>query len=629
MQDILFPYDSLRMFQSELIDSVSNALKDKKNVIIHAPTGLGKTVGVLTPALDFAVKNDLTVIFATPRHTQHRIAIETLREIKKKNNIELKVVDLIGKRHMCAQPSAEEMSNSEFYDFCHDVVKNKTCNFFNNIKNRDNLSLESESVIKNVSDNIMHVEELKDVSKSSSLCPFEIACITGKKARVIVADYHHVLSGSIRDNLMEKLNKELSECIIILDEAHNLPQKCRDLSSSQLSTSTLEFAAKECIDFNFIDAAGILNEIRVKIEELAEHKIKEDNEVLISKDELNKLIDNIVKADQLVGDLFFISEEAIKVKKRSSCSTVAHFIENWQGQDNGFTRFMNKSFNIKNKLIVTLNYRCLDPSLILSPISRDCYSMICMSGTLTPLEMYKDLFNINAIGYEFKNPFPKTNRVDIIVPDTTTKFTARNDEMFEKIAAYCASIVNSVPGNSIVFFPSYGLRDKINSYFGNKCERTVLFESPNLSKQEKAELIDNFKGYKRHGAVLLAVSSGSFGEGIDLQDNLLKCVIVVGIPLDRPDLETRELISYYDQKFSRGWDYGYTMPAIIKCLQNAGRCIRSESDKGVIIFLDMRYIWESYFKCFPKDSNLRVSKDPVSLIKEFFDNNKSLLANKP
>ena len=138
-----------------------------------------------------------------------------------------------------------------------------------------------------------------------------------------------------------------------------------------------------------------------------------------------------------------------------------------------------------------------------------------------------------------------------IIPDTTTKFTARSDEMYNKIAMYCSSIVNNVSGNSIIFFPSYDLRDKVNNFFSNKCEKTTMLETPNLSKQEKAEMIDKFKLYRYQGAVLLAASAGNFGEGIDIEDNIVKCVIVVGIPLDKPNLETQELINYYDKNLAK------------------------------------------------------------------------------
>jgi len=116
----------------------------------------------------------------------------------------------------------------------------------------------------------------------------------------------------------------------------------------------------------------------------------------------------------------------------------------------------------------------------------------------------------------------------------------------------------------------------------------------------------------------LGIATGSFGEGIDLMGDFLKAVIVIGLPLEKPNLETRELIDYYDKKFGKGWDYGYILPAITKALQNAGRCIRSETDKGVIIFLDERYAWPNYRRCFPVDMDFRITKQYEALIKEFY-----------
>ena len=117
---------------------------------------------------------------------------------------------------------------------------------------------------------------------------------------------------------------------------------------------------------------------------------------------------------------------------------------------------------------------------------------------------------------------------------------------------------------------------------------------------------------------MLGVYSGSFGEGIDLPGDLLKAVIVVGLPLNKPDLETQELIKYYDELFGKGWDYGYLFPAMNRCFQSAGRCIRSETDKGIIIFLDQRFTWPNYFRCFPADWELKISKEYQDRVKGFF-----------
>ena len=132
-------------------------------------------------------------------------------------------------------------------------------------------------------------------------------------------------------------------------------------------------------------------------------------------------------------------------------------------------------------------------------------------------------------------------------------------------------------------------------------------------------MINDFKQYKNTGAMLLGVANGNFAEGIDLPGDLLQAVVVVGLPLAKPDLETQSLIDYYDEKYDKGWDYGYLYPAFNTVLQSAGRCIRSEDDKGAIIFLDKRYAWNQYKRCFPPNWDLRVTQLYQRSLQKFFN----------
>jgi Rad3-related DNA helicase len=206
----------------------------------------------------------------------------------------------------------------------------------------------------------------------------------------------------------------------------------------------------------------------------------------------------------------------------------------------------------------------------------------------------------------------------LIVPDTTTKFTRRKKEEFDKIADWCSTISNAIPGNVAIFFPSYWLRDTIMKSFERKCKKTIFVERQGMKKKEKVEFLNQFKEYADVGAVFLGAISGSFGEGIDLPGKFLKGVIVVGIPLDTPDLETLALIEYYDKLFGAGWDYGYVYPAMNRTVQACGRVIRSETDRGVVVLLDERFVWKNYFKCLPLDWGLIVTKEPERRIKDFF-----------
>jgi DNA excision repair protein ERCC-2 len=272
------------------------------------------------------------------------------------------------------------------------------------------------------------------------------------------------------------------------------------------------------------------------------------------------------------------------------------------------------------KPFVSLKYRCLDPSLITKPLIEEAHSIICMSGTLHPIEMYESILGFKQVNKKtFPNPFPSENKLSLIVPLTTTKYTKRDSKMYSSIANQVFSLIKNIPGNSLVFFPSYSLRDDIYSYFPEEA-KNIFLEEQGTSKEQKEKLLDRFKRHSKEGSTILAVASGSLGEGIDLPGDYLKAVIIVGLPLAKPDLETQELIKYYDEKFGKGAGrmYGYTYPAIIKCLQNAGRCIRSETDRGTIIYVDERYAWSRYLKLFPIDMKHRITKSPLGMINEFF-----------
>jgi len=317
----------------------------------------------------------------------------------------------------------------------------------------------------------------------------------------------------------------------------------------------------------------------------------------------------------VLTELLFTGEDIRDKQKKSFVLGIAKFLEAWLGSDIGFGRILSKE--IDKKLKISLAYRCLDPSIAAKEVIEKSYSTVLMSGTLTPTAMYKDILGFSeVVEKEYKSPFPKKNRLNLIIPKTTTKFAERSQRQFNEIAKVCADIVNLVDGNSALFFPSYELMDSIREHFSKECDKPLFAEKQGSTKEEKERLLSSFKDHKA-GAVLFGTSTGSFGEGIDMP-GVLKSVIIVGLPLEKPDVEKKLLIEYYDDKFGRGFEYGYVLPAITKCLQNAGRCIRSETDKGAIIFLDERYASRNYYRCFPEDWDMEVSLEYEGVLKEFF-----------
>ena len=613
---ILFPHDQIRPIQDELIGEIQETIRLKKHLLVHAPTGLGKTAAVLSATLPYALKNNLTVFFLTPKHTQHKIIIDTLKLIKKKHNQDIKATDFIGKKWMCLQPGVNMLTSQEFHEYCREVsVEKETCLFYNNMKEK----IRKELALNRISEkNPLHVEELMQISEEQKLCPFEVSCITAKQSQVVIADYYHILSPSIRDAMFKKINKDLSKSIIIFDEVQNLPNRARDLLTSVLSTYILEQAIKEAKAFGRREYAEKILEIKNVLEVFAREIPIQQTETLIDKHEFFSEIDNY---EETIANFEFLADEIREVKKKSFIGSIAHFLDSWLGPDYGFTRILKKGFTKRGNPFISLSYRCLDPSIVMKQLIDESYSIICMSGTLTPTSVYKDLlgFNNSTVLKEFTSPFPKENKLSLIVPETSTKFTVRNEGMYKRISSMIAEFSNTIPGNIAIFFPSYKVRDAINTHFIIECKKTTFLEEPNLTKKEKEELLEKFKSYKDSGAVLLGIASASFAEGIDLPGDYLKAVIVVGLPLAKPDLETKSLIGFYDLKFNKGWDYGYIYPSIIKAIQASGRCIRSETDKGIVIFLDERYSWQSYLKCFPPDMDIKITKLPLTRIKEFIN----------
>ncbi len=216
------------------------------------------------------------------------------------------------------------------------------------------------------------------------------------------------------------------------------------------------------------------------------------------------------------------------------------------------------------------------------------------------------------------SPFPNENRLNLIIPKTTTKYAMRSPRMYEEIARVCAQLSHEVPGNLAIFFPSYAILRDVKATLDPLVEKTVFAEHGSLTREEREELLDRFRARQDTGAILLGVMGGSFSEGIDLPGDELRAVVIVGLPLGRLDLETQALVDYYQKKFGKGWEYGYTFPAFNKTLQSAGRCIRSESDRGAIIFLDERYAWESYHRCFPSEWDIRITLRFPDLVRDFF-----------
>lgn len=623
---IYFRHDAFRKGQKEIIKDISEAIEERKHLLLHAPTGTGKTDSTLSVALKYAIDNDLKVLFLTPKTSQHKIALEVVNEINEKYDIDIKTIDFVGKKHMCVDPVISK-TGSEFYEVCNKVIKQKSCSFYNNIKPQE--KIKKEFALQNIQNYLKKekvlshqqiitlAENHKDYGNNPQpVCAYELAKIFAKDCKLIIADYYHVFSGKVANNVLSEMNIDLSNCIIIIDEAHNLQDRLAKLVSKKLSSFMLHRCIEEAKTVSNKKIVNVITKFINNFENIVEQKL--DN---------NKKEETVKKEEILIPDiennLFeFISEiEDAGIKyieksdlHKSALVSFALFLEDWIVDKKEKIRFVTKE-----RGLLYVCHNAVDVSEITKPVFERVRSAILMSATLTPLNMYRELYGLDkkTLLKEHSNPFDSSKRLNLLVTDSSTKYTSRSSEEYKKIAETTSKIINSVSGNSIVFFPSFEILNQVVGHISTM--KKTLIQTEAQTTKDFENMINNFKKLsKNFGGVLYAVMGGKASEGIDLPGDYLKCAIIIGIPLSVMSLEMKYKIDYYQQKYNNGWLYAYIQPAIQKVIQSAGRVIRTDSDRGAIVFVDKRYLWDNYRRCFPKDLKLKISRDVSKDIYDFF-----------
>lgn len=607
----LFPFETPRDMQTEMIGDVEKAIDNEGTATIHAPTGLGKTAAALTPAIEKAIEEGKKVFFLTPRHSQHQIALETVRNINEKHGKKISSTDLIGKSHLC---EAKNVIADEDEPDCprHDAT----------FDDNHQLTEQAKKRVREVRTQNLSAEEVKKICHK--VCAYQVQMHSLEHSKLIVADYFHIFHPGVRDVVLEKADIDLSDAIIIVDEAHNLPSRTRSLYSATLKDSVLKNAVTEAGKHQFHEDQQHLQQLKRKFKRLVQDKLSSQNpETRVEKKDFTELVDSFHNYEDMIVDLEEAGEEIeSRQDKESKVLKVAEFMDDWNGKDEGFSRILRRT----NYGEVMLKYSCLNPEATTRTPIKKSHATVLMSGTLTPTDMYNDLLGIeeeNNVTREFKSPFPSENKTELVIPTLTTKYSERDESMTQKYAWYLSQSLEQIPGNAAVFFPSYKYMEEVKDQLKMHTERRIFVEKPQMDKEEKQKTLDRFKDRKDEGdAVLLGVTAGSFGEGIDFPGEILKAVFIVGLPLQRPDLETKDLINFLDEKYGKGWEYGYTYPAINRAIQAAGRCIRSKTDEGAIIFMDKRYNWSNYRKTLPKDINMKETRAPWKELEEFFSSRK-------
>ena len=613
---VYFPYETLRNEQKKLISDVAEAIHENKVMFAHAPTGLGKTVSSLAPAIAYALEQKKKIFFITPKISQHEIVLETIKLMNEKFGLNIKAVDLVGRRSMCVDPMLSTIGYaSGFYEACLKKKKNKQCKFYTNTKGytlkQKNLARKRKApLLKEF--NKSH-GEIREMCFVQEMCPYEITLELTRNADVIIGDYFHLFNDEIREGIIAQAGFGLGEVIAIIDEAHNLGSRLIDMLACSIDIRELEKSEKEARNTGSFDAEFAIKDISKEIERLGTHLSIQRNSAVIPMEELDML--KKIGRDSLEK----ISIAATKFMKKYSAEgayllKVEYFI-------NQLIREKEHTLHVverKHSLGVSINP--LDAAEISESILNKLSSAVLMSGTLLPLEMHADILGAKKpILKEYLSPFPKENRLNLFVDKTTTKYSDRSKEQYKEIASEINAVVSKVPGNTIVFFPSFELLESINPYLSTG--RKLLKQEREMKNEDKYKLIHDFKLLgSSFGGVLLAVSGGSIAEGVDFPGEHLSCAIIVGIPFAKVSIYTDAMIRFFEQKFGsgKGFEYAYTAPAISKAVQAAGRVIRTETDKGVCVFLDKRFSDKKYEKFFPKDFVAEKTINVGKKVGEFF-----------
>ncbi len=591
-----------------MIKDVSAALAEGKHLIADAPTGLGKTAAALFPAVEYAVANGKSVFFLTSRLSQHKMAVETLKIMRKDNAFS--AIDVVGKRHLCSHDVAD-LDTSTFSSFCSALIKQKRCAYYNNFKQVD-LGSERSRMMAVARDKILSTQESMKLF-SSRYCTYEMLMDAARRADVVIGDYFHLFIKG--EKFLKRMNKELSDSIIIVDEAHNLAPRLRASMSSKISQRTCALAADEAEEQE--ETGDYAREISGILKNLGT-KLVADRESFIKREDFLDRVSELGNCDKMIAKLMEVALTTLEEKKKSHCEKLAGFLAQWKGEDFGYARILSRD-RFKGRDYLSLSYDCLDPSLVSRSIVTASHSTILMSGTLSPMEMHRDLLGLEPGRTEMKSypsPFPKHNRRNIIVKGITTQYKERTDRNYARMAYQVKNCIEAIRGNAAVFFPSYDIRDRI--YKLTHFSKPVILEDSKMTKEDRDRVKEKMSEHAESGVILMGVLAGSFSEGIDLPGNLLNGVVIVGLPLERPNLSVNSLIDYYDQRFQKGRDYGYNYPAMIKVMQAAGRCIRSETDRGVIVFMDERFTWANYKRIFPRTWDFAVTDTPEEEIRKFF-----------
>lgn len=579
-----FPFEKPRGGQEELIATITDGLIQKKPMMIQAPTGLGKTVGVLFPALKEAMSRGQKVIYVTPKNSQQLVAEEAIEKFQEKGS-PVKSLTLTAKSKLCMK--AEPLCNPEYCEYAKD--------YYDKVFKHD-LKAQLQKK-KKISARVM-----KNMAEKYQVCPFELQLEAIDEMDTVICDYNYVFANrSALGRLPHVRFEEEGKPNLVVDEAHNLPARTMGYYSPILSGFALEKMKKDLEGLQkkfaregeeLIDSALALI-MDFAPENKKKEKIDPDIEPFLELREnlrgfLSRYLDSDVEIkprDPVLKMVFYWSEFTDILEQIQDGDRPQFFISWWPEGHTG-----------------AIKITCCDASELIKPRYENYENVVAFSATLKPFDYYARLSGLlsdDLITSEFESPFDHRRRKILIIPQISTKY-AQRETSAGKIADTIHRVTSLRKGNYLALFPSFEFMERTVREFTTPVGMRLISQ-PRFMKNDDVESVLDVLRTGAIPTILFAVQGGHFSEGVDYPGDMLIGAFVVGPPLPTFDFEREEVRAYFEKNYNKGFDYAYTYPAMARAVQSAGRVIRSEKDKGIIILMDDRFLEKSYSQSMPQD----------------------------
>lgn len=618
LKNAVFPYAGLRDGQRELIREAYSAMKRGKRLFAVAPTGTGKTISSLYPAVK-AMGSGIAdkVFYLTAKSSTGREAYSAVGKLFEAG-AKLKTVVIGAKEQVCISERAKS-SGARVGNFCN----GDDCEFARGYYDRvDGAIFELLS-----RQNGYNLQIINEVARRHRVCPYELSLDLSNLSDVVICDYNYLFSPSVYMRRYFSEGAEKGKYIFLIDEAHNLPSRARDMYSAEISKKSAEKV------FAIIDSE----------KESALYSAFE--KYLITIHSLRRLCrDNLVKEADGTESGFYMSRDALE-NFTLAVETFSHECENWlrKNREHPIYNEVSSAYSSAREYLLIMEYYdkgfltyvmvfagdikvrlyCLDPSAVLHRCMNKGVASMLFSATLTPIDYFTDILGggKKAETLVLPSPFKQENLFIAAVDSVSTRYDDRNEKTYKRITAIIASAVSAKAGNYIVYFPSYSFMDEVRKCFEKRFPKVKLIaQQKGMGRGERDRFLAEFKEDSGKLRIGFCVLGGSFSEGVDLPGNKLIGTIIVGVGLPGLSNENNIIKEYYDLKSECGYDYAYTFPGMNNVLQAAGRVIRRDSDKGIVVLIDDRYAEDKYKLLFPPQwSHMKYTGDGASLAKAVSD----------